>query len=184
MFVASGVLGGVGLGLKTTASITDPDKARILDRYPEREADCIESCLAGPLFNLLAAPALGSSIGLLGGGMRMRGRWLAHQDFKLGIDRRVKARRMTAAGVGTMVFGAASLAGFLTGSLYADSWRGLVALREAGWWSGIALGYAGASMAGWGMGYLKGHRDIRKLQVRVSPAVTRDFAGLSIAGRF
>jgi len=175
---------GVTYGsLKLTGTLVDVQRARELERSGDDVA-CLMTCYEGVYFNLAATPFLATSAAFLGGAMHVHGRRLAREGRGLGRSRR-HGVILTSVGAGTL--GVAAVAfGLGVGLQWMPSTpSGLVAVREAGWWTGSALGFTGAAFAGLGHGVLREHRaDSRKIDVMAVPMVGPGLSGFSLAGRF
>jgi hypothetical protein len=181
--IAGGLLGVGWLAVKGTVSANDPSVARDLDRGKQK--GCIESCYIGTTFNPVGSVLLVGSAALLGGGMHVHGRWLAHQDR--GLGRSARTGRILA-GVGGGMLGAGVLGlslGLGLQRLQGSSETQMLRSRELGWWSATAFGITGAALAGLGHGIVRGHRERReRIQVSVAPMFGAGITGLSFSGRF
>lgn len=174
MFVGAAAFGIAGFGFKMIGTVNDPAEARAIERG---ESPCFDFCYVGTIFNATSAPFWVSSLGLLGGGMHMRARWLAYWDVEDGIDRTRRARVSLGTGAGLLGAGVVAFTVLQAARLGTDHQPTGIVLRESAWWTGLALGYAGATLAGWGNGYLRGRED-RMVHVIPHPR------GFAIAGRF
>ncbi|HWB77532.1 MAG TPA: hypothetical protein VG755_21345 [Nannocystaceae bacterium] len=178
--IASGVLGVAWFGMKMVGTANDPVLARDIEAGRE-SGFCIELCYVGPMFNLAATPVLIGTAGLLGGSMHAHGRRLALDG------RRSRRQGVIAASVGGGLLGAAAVGLGLGIGLQrlAPNETTMVASRELGWWSGAALGVAGAALLGLGHGIIRGNRERKHgIDVAFAPMFGNRITGLSIAGRF
>jgi hypothetical protein len=189
LFIAGGILGAVGLPLKIVATTSDTSTAREYDAGLIDPDDCVESCYAGPLFNVISAPLLITSASLVSGGLSLHGRWAAHRD----VARRrppylLRTRLMTGLGAGLIVAGVATFIGSrfaLQGPHASASASGFVSIRELGWWSAVIGIYGGAGLVGYGTGYRAGRRTAEpKRQAQVAPLVSPQLMGVGVSGRF
>lgn len=189
LMIAGGVLGLAGFPLKIVASSSDRRVAREIDSGVASTDDCVESCYVGPLFNVIAAPLLVTSAGLVGGGLGVHGRWLAHRDVARGRpDPLVRTRALTGVGLGLVGAGVVTFVAsriVLRGPQASASATGYVSIRELGWWGGILGVYVGSGLAGHAMGYRSGRRAADpRLRAQLAPMLSLDRVGVSISGRF
>ena len=151
------------------------------------------SSFLGPQFTLLFGgvvtnPFFAASLGMMGGGMGMRGRWQAHHDmFETGqIPKSRLAVRpglgWALAGAGVGVWVATRFAGYL--GCVTDECS--VATLELGAYGSLGMVTAGMALGAYGTGYRRYTRDHQGLlsRVRAQPVISRTFSGLSVSGRF
>jgi hypothetical protein len=186
LFVSGGLFGAVWLPLKIIATSSDLRLAKEIDRGEYDPSVCVESCYVGFAFNAISAPLLVTSAGLLGGGMNIYGRWLAHRDVQRGLPHDLRrTRRMTGLGFGLIGGGLAAFVASRFAMRGPSSDSGYVALRELGWWAAAGGLYAGAGLAGYGRGYGVGRRKAEShVQAHVLPMVSSRFMGVGVSGRF
>jgi hypothetical protein len=186
MFVTSGLLGAVGFPFKIIATSSDTREARDIDRGVSDPDVCVESCYVGFLFNVISAPLLVTSAGLLGGGMTMHGRWAAHRDAGRGrLHRARRSHLMIGLGLGAIGAGVGAFIGSRFALRNADFESQYVARRELGWWVGLTGVYAGAGLTGYGVGYEGARNKLPvRVQARVSPMLSPQVVGLGVSGRF
>lgn len=186
MFVTGGLIGTVGLPFKIIAATSDMRRAGEIDRGLEDPSVCFEICYVGFAFNIISAPLLVTSAGLIGGGMTMHGRWAAHRDAARGLPHDTRRTRlMIGLGFGAIGAGIGAFVASRFAMANAQSEGQWVARRELGWWAALAGLYGGAGVAGYGVGYRAGRRKLdRRLQAGIAPMLSPQLVGLGMAGRF
>ncbi|MEM7156125.1 MAG: hypothetical protein AAF799_24945 [Myxococcota bacterium] len=147
----------------------------------------------GPQFWLLtggvtANPAFVISLGMIGGGMGMRGRSQAHHDmFETGEARPSFVPVKPRLGWG-LVGGGAGLwiITRFVGYLGCQTDTCSVATLETGAYASLGAVTAGLVLGAYGTGYRRYTRDHQSLvsRIRAQPVITRTFSGISVAGRF
>jgi hypothetical protein len=188
-------LGGLGVLFKISGTIFATDAAKEADR---READPsseipedppifeLDFNFRGVVSNVIAASLLTSSVPLLGSGMGMYGRWVAHSDAAAGrpYDRRGTGL-MIGLGCGAIGLGITSLVITSFADDSAQTHAKSASIREAGYWTGTAGILGGASLAGYGVGYhIARSRLEPRLHVRIAPLVSYQLMGAGVAGSF
>jgi len=182
MIAGAAVAGGIGIALNAGRIGWHMSTCRAVDRDLLRSS-CFAS-IWGDVF--LAVPAWFAnmgSIGLAAGGGVMRGRWEA------ATGRKRDARKMIVTGavlvgVGGAVYITSALARFATVGCYGSSlgcYRGMYIGTTVGVQVGLSTAAAGAGLLAFGDQY---RRRARRYSVAVAPQLSREYAGLSISGRF
>lgn len=183
LFIAAAPLGATGLALKIMGTVFNLRQLRAYETGRENPDDCPHVCYPGAFYNALGTIFWAPSIALVGGGMHRRMRAVARSDRRLGRARWRRAQVYSGIGYGLLITGAATFAAMQVSKLYSSSEPASVALTEAGWWLGLAQGYAGATLAGWGDGYRRGSKRTR-VEYSFAPVATRSWHGIAISGRF
>lgn len=168
MLLAAGVLGTVGFGLKLFTSVV-------------AEGDPFVLMGGGVFYN----PIIGTSLGLLGGGMGMLGRYHAHRAMFDGEE--APRRRRTALGWGLFSAGVGVWAATRAyGILGCSTTECMTGVWEGGYYLSLAATVPGIAMGAYGSGYQGYERRFGHLARRmtVAPLASRDAWGLSISGRF
>lgn len=199
LLVSAGILGGVGLGLNFT---------RVGIARHECAPDADDACYSNVLSLIVIGPAALASntaaFALAAGGAGVRGRWAAHEAAYRG-GRQQAARTQIGVGAALMTLGIAGYAAvrivswmqfmndFSCDERYPDDFSGYshcYRSRWSGYLAGITMTQAasvvGVGLLAHGATY---HRNLKRLRgaagrVALRPTLTRDFAGLTLAGRF
>jgi hypothetical protein len=176
MLVASGIVGAGALGLKlwSTALV-----------YQSLDDGWFGGAEAAVYPSLFYNPLFGISLGLLGGGMGMRGQWRAHVDTFGGDapERRFWVRpalgwSLFGAGVGSWAL--TRVIGWLAPNMNAVQ---RAAFLELTYYGSLGLSTSGMALGAFGSGYRRMER-LFGTPVAIAPSLGRDHAGLSISGRF
>jgi hypothetical protein len=135
----------------------------------------------------LTVPGFAISLGLLGGGLAWMGRWRAYEDLSLRrpLRRRMKLREHL--GWGLLGAGLATWAVGMGVGWHCNDVRNapcFLGVHEGLFYAGAGLTGAGVGLAAFAHGYNRQLRDTKVDAVRVMPTFGRDYAGLSLAGRF
>ena len=175
--VASGFFGLGWLGTKLVVTANDPRTAREIEADPGSAGACIESCYNGFVFHLAGAPMLVTSMGLLGGGMHLWGKWRG----ETGRGSRLSPRVAMGVGIGSLLAGGGALLLSQVSARYTSDPTQTVALIDIGWWSAGIFGLSGAALLGYGHGLRRGYD---RAPFNFAPTVSRNFMGLGVSGRF
>lgn len=198
LLVSGGILGGVGLGLNfTRIGIARSDCG-------DSVGPCIDNLLSLTIIGPTALASNTAAFALTAGGAGVRGLWAAHEvayrggrQRAAGVQIGVGATLMTLGIVGYAAVRAVSWIQFMNDfscdEQYADDPSGYTNCyrnRWSGYLAGITLTQAasvvGVGLLSHGATY---HRNLKRFRgatgrVALRPALTREFAGLTLAGRF
>ncbi len=170
LLIAGAATGAVGIGLKlwfSASALGSSDSVAILS--------------GGFLYN----PLIGTGLGLLGGGMGLRGRYQAHRALFDNTPAPWKRRAV----LGWSLFGGGMAVWAITrlaAVLGCNNEQCLVGTLETGYYISLAATIPGMVMGSYGSGYNSYEHHNRRLarQVAVRPSLGRNRAGLSLSGRF
>ncbi|MEX1364694.1 MAG: hypothetical protein AB1Z98_16325 [Nannocystaceae bacterium] len=190
LFVAAGIVGGVGAGIKLTGTIR---AIHIVDTGGGDGCfgwgNCGFSTMMG--HSVFGTPLLTIGAGLLGGGMGMLGRYRAHDELFGNAPRDKKPTRTMPLreGLGWGLFGggvglwAASRA---IGAFACQTEACLVGTWESTFYVSGAMIAAGMVLGPYASAHRRYHKRFGKLasQLSMTPVVSPTFSGLSLGGRF
>ncbi|MBL4688521.1 MAG: hypothetical protein JKY37_28285 [Nannocystaceae bacterium] len=172
--VAAGIVGGIGLSLKLAHT------GVIVKR--NRESGCTDRCLDRPgLVGLGYNSVFAISLGFLGAGMGLRGRWLAYAEA---YDRPGPVSSLAGVhpvagwslvGTGVALWVATRI------SARACERRCFIAVSEIGYYPSTALVAAGIAMGAFATSH-KMHKHYIKTQLSAAPFVGKGLSGLSLSG--
>ncbi|MEM7157939.1 MAG: hypothetical protein AAF799_34175 [Myxococcota bacterium] len=182
LFIASGILGAVGLGARIESTA--------MEIYWLNEPSCTEDCIeewSGPFMpHPIAGPFTVTSIGLLGGGMAMAGRWRAHADLfhNTPVEPSRKMPLAETLGWGLFGGGVALWIGtrFLERACDTDACR--LAVLEPTHYVSTGVLIAGTVLGSYATGYRRYFNRHRGLELQFTPSASRQRVGLTVSGRF
>lgn len=181
LLVAAGILGGGTLIFRSLVTAAAVSAANNPGPY-----SCFGCAIV--LGGGIAAPFFAVSLGLLGGGMGLRGQFRAHDDLFGGQNlptKRIPLRPKLGWG---LIGGGAGLwvVTRLGGWLGCGNEACAVAILEVGSYGALGMITAGMMLGPYGAAHGRYTRQYRSVAPRVSmqPVVSRTFAGLSLRGRF
>lgn len=131
-------------------------------------------------------PLIATGLGLLGGGMWRRGRWMADQDlFRGAVARRAKQR----VALGWSLFaagGATWLVTRLLGAGLCTDGSCTHAVLELGYYSSLAMTTSGLAIGSWSSGYRRYSDRWSSVvsSMRIAPTAAAGQYGLALSGRF
>ena len=183
LLIGAGVAGGVGLALNAGRIGWHLATCHRRDDPLGYVGGCLVSTWGDVFLSIPSWFANMASIGLAGGGGALRGRYEAWEGRKRDSKKAIIAGA-TMVGVGATVYLASRLARFAAIGCVADSlgcYHGVYIGSTIGIQLGLSTAAAGAGILAFGAEYRR-HR--RKVQLQVSPTVSRTFTGLTVSGRF
>lgn len=186
LLIGGAVAGGLGLAAKIAITTV---MSRDLDGHRDSDSDSggfhIPRWVPITVFSAGYNPLIGAGLTLVGIGSFYRGQWAADQD----LFRHSRAKRpkpQSALGLVLLTAGIGVWGGTRIGMLRCETEKCQIALLEGGYYAALALTSTGVPLATWSIGYEKyaGRWASVAQQLRLSPAVSRDHAGITVSGRF
>jgi len=182
--IASAPFTATGLFLKILGTVFD---LQTLDDFASQRVDpveaCDESCFYGGFYNGLSGLFWAPSLALVGSGTNHKLAPVGRMDRRMGRSQLSRARVFTRVGHALLAVGSVGFITLQATKYFVDSDVAYVAMSEIGWWVGLAHGYTGATLAGWGDGYRRGF-SAQRAAWTVSPMVRSGYQGFVVSARF